>query len=49
MSFYRLQNCLKKNSTHLFYLHAVRALQVPQASLHQVGKVFIDGLVADVF
>ena len=34
---------------HLFYLHAVRALQVPQASLHQGGQEFVDRLMGDVF
>lgn len=35
--------------THLFYLHAVRAFQVPQASLHQVGQEFVNRLMGDVF
>ena len=40
---------LFKMTSHLLYLHAVRALQVPQALLHQAGQVFVDGLVAYVF
>ena len=43
-----LQTLLNMTS-HLLYLHAVRALQVPQALLHQAGQVFVNGLVAYVF
>lgn len=50
VSFYRLQTYFQnKTHTDLFYLYAVRALEIPQASLHQVGQVFVNGLVADVF
>lgn len=40
---------LKRTHTDLLYVDAVRALQVPQASLHQVGQEFVNGLMAYVF
>lgn len=38
-----------ENITHLFNFNAVGALEVTQASLHQVGQILVNRLVADVF
>lgn len=48
MTFNRKKS-LKISHTHLFYLYAERRSQVVQASLHQVGQIFVNGLMADVF